>query len=298
MPSFSVFSPSTPTLILSTPLTHTTGGDARIKVIGVGGGGGNAVNRMVNSGLQVRGEKREGTNKTPPIATTNKIDGEIRKKSKNSRNLDLFSSSSFSLKHTLSPQGVEFWAVNTDAQALESSSCLNKLQLGAELTRGLGTGGDPSLGAAAAQESAADVARAVAGADLVFITAGMGGGTGTGAAPSVAKAAKEAGALTVSEKKRERGRGRELELFSRRRRSPTLSRGKKNAFFFPLTFSPPNHFFPNSKIIKGRRRHLPLLLRGPPPRRGRRRRGRDAPQGGRHPDRHPQRPVSLERKRE
>ena len=127
-----------------------------------------------------------------------------------------------------SSQGVEFWAVNTDAQALESSSCLNKLQLGAELTRGLGTGGDPSLGAAAAQESAADVARAVAGADLVFITAGMGGGTGTGAAPSVAKAAKEAGALTVSreEETEEGGRESKKKTFFPARRStpPRLSR--------------------------------------------------------------------------
>lgn len=95
------------------------------------------------------------------------------------------------------PQGVEFWAINTDAQALESSPVLNKLQAGAELTRGLGTGGNPALGEQAALESAADIAAAVSGADLVFITAGMGGGTGTGAAPVVAKAAREAGALTV-----------------------------------------------------------------------------------------------------
>ena len=122
--------------------------------------------------------------------------GEIRKEKKTRPRPPLLTSP-FKKKTSRQIQGVEFWAVNTDAQALESSSCLNKLQLGAELTRGLGTGGDPSLGAAAAQESAADVARAVAGADLVFITAGMGGGTGTGAAPAVAKAAKEAGALTV-----------------------------------------------------------------------------------------------------
>ena len=121
--------------------------------------------------------------------------GEIRKEKKTRPRPPLLTSP-FKKKTSRQIQGVEFWAVNTDAQALESSSCLNKLQLGAELTRGLGTGGDPSLGAAAAQESAADVARAVAGADLVFITAGMGGGTGTGAAPAVAKAAKEAGALT------------------------------------------------------------------------------------------------------
>lgn len=154
---------------------------------------------MVNSGLQVRRRReRERTQRTRRSITTRvfSFDGRNSKRKKNSTST---SPPHLSLQKKTSRQiqGVEFWAVNTDAQALESSSCLNKLQLGAELTRGLGTGGDPSLGAAAAQESAADVARAVAGADLVFITAGMGGGTGTGAAPAVAKAAKEAGALTV-----------------------------------------------------------------------------------------------------
>ncbi|KAK9832630.1 hypothetical protein WJX81_005603 [Elliptochloris bilobata] len=121
------------------------GGDARIKVIGVGGGGNNAVNRMISSGLQ----------------------------------------------------GVEFWAANTDAQALENSQALNKVQMGSELTRGLGTGGKPSLGEEAAVESHDALAAAVNNADMVFITAGMGGGTGTGAAPVVAKLAKEKGILTV-----------------------------------------------------------------------------------------------------
>ncbi|KAL6781472.1 FTSZ1 [Auxenochlorella protothecoides x Auxenochlorella symbiontica] len=121
------------------------GGDARIKVIGVGGGGGNAVNRMISSGLQ----------------------------------------------------GVEFWAVNTDAQALESHQALNKLQIGTTLTRGLGTGGKPELGEEAAQESHQELASAVQGADMVFITAGMGGGTGTGAAPVVARLSKDLGVLTV-----------------------------------------------------------------------------------------------------
>ena len=161
---------------------------------------------MVNSGLQVRRRRRrerererERTQRTRRSITTRvfSFDGRNSKRKKNSTSTSPPHLSLQKKKTSRQIQGVEFWAVNTDAQALESSSCLNKLQLGAELTRGLGTGGDPSLGAAAAQESAADVARAVAGADLVFITAGMGGGTGTGAAPAVAKAAKEAGALTV-----------------------------------------------------------------------------------------------------
>jgi cell division protein FtsZ len=118
---------------------------AKIKVIGVGGGGCNAVNRMIDSGLA----------------------------------------------------GIEFWAVNTDAQALTYSSTMNAMQLGQKLTRGLGAGGNPSIGQKAAEESRDEIFQAVEGSDLVFITAGMGGGTGTGAAPVVAEAAKEAGALTV-----------------------------------------------------------------------------------------------------
>ncbi|KAL4854507.1 Cell division protein FtsZ 1 [Chlorella vulgaris] len=122
-----------------------SGGDAAIKVIGCGGGGGNAVNRMISSGLS----------------------------------------------------GVEFWAVNTDAQALENHQALNKLQIGTQLTRGLGTGGKPELGEEAAQESHQEIGTAVQGADMVFITAGMGGGTGTGAAPVVARLSKDLGVLTV-----------------------------------------------------------------------------------------------------
>jgi cell division protein FtsZ len=118
---------------------------ARIKVIGVGGGGCNAVNRMIDSGLA----------------------------------------------------GIEFWTVNTDAQALTYSSTTNAMQLGQKLTRGLGAGGNPSIGQKAAEESRDEIFQAVEGSDLVFITAGMGGGTGTGAAPIVAECAKEAGALTV-----------------------------------------------------------------------------------------------------
>merc|ERR1712159_81250 len=118
---------------------------ARIKVIGVGGGGGNAVNRMVQSGLK----------------------------------------------------GVEFWAMNTDIQALEQPQASKKLQIGKELTRGLGTGGNSELGEKAADESQDAIVNAVIDTDMVFITAGMGGGTGSGAAPVVAGIAKSAGSLTV-----------------------------------------------------------------------------------------------------
>ncbi|PPD80418.1 hypothetical protein GOBAR_DD22652 [Gossypium barbadense] len=118
---------------------------AKIKVVGVGGSGNNAVNRMIGSGLQ----------------------------------------------------GVDFYAVNTDSQALLQSSAENPLQIGELLTRGLGTGGNPLLGEQAAEESADAIANALKGSDLVFITAGMGGGTGSGAAPVVAQIAKEAGYLTV-----------------------------------------------------------------------------------------------------
>ncbi|WP_018921335.1 cell division protein FtsZ [Salsuginibacillus kocurii] len=118
---------------------------AQIKVIGVGGGGSNAVNRMIENGLQ----------------------------------------------------GVEFIAVNTDAQALQLSEAETKLQLGGKLTRGLGAGADPEIGKKAAEESKEQLEEALTGADMVFITAGMGGGTGTGAAPVIAEVAKEIGALTV-----------------------------------------------------------------------------------------------------
>ncbi|XP_077221611.1 cell division protein FtsZ homolog 1, chloroplastic-like isoform X2 [Tasmannia lanceolata] len=118
---------------------------ARIKVVGVGGGGNNAVNRMIGSGLQ----------------------------------------------------GVEFYAINTDSQALLNSAATNPLQIGELLTRGLGTGGNPLLGEQAAEESKEVIASALKDSDLVFITAGMGGGTGSGAAPVVAQIAKEAGYLTV-----------------------------------------------------------------------------------------------------
>lgn len=120
-------------------------GTATIKVIGVGGGGGNAVNRMIASNVL----------------------------------------------------GVEFWSINTDAQSLAQSASPERLQMGQKLTRGLGAGGNPAIGQKAAEESREEIAAALEGSDLVFITAGMGGGTGTGATPIVAELAKEAGALTV-----------------------------------------------------------------------------------------------------
>lgn len=119
---------------------------AVIKVVGIGGGGTNAVNRMVDAGLK----------------------------------------------------GVEFIAVNTDAQALLMSDADQKVHIGADITRGLGAGSDPQIGIAAAEESREDIKGALQGADMVFVTAGKGGGTGTGAAPIVAEIAKEdIGALTV-----------------------------------------------------------------------------------------------------
>jgi cell division protein FtsZ len=119
--------------------------NARMKVVGIGGGGGNAVNRMIEEQLV----------------------------------------------------GVEFISVNTDAQALLSSKSDVKIQIGKKLTRGLGAGARPEIGRQAIEENREDVLKALQGADLVFVTCGMGGGTGTGAAPIVAQLAKEAGALTV-----------------------------------------------------------------------------------------------------
>ena len=119
--------------------------NAKIEVIGVGGGGSNAVNRMINSDLE----------------------------------------------------GVSFRVLNTDAQALLQSSADCRVQLGQNLTRGLGAGGNPSIGQKAAEESKDELQQALEGSDLVFIAAGMGGGTGTGAAPVVAEVAKQSGALPV-----------------------------------------------------------------------------------------------------
>jgi cell division protein FtsZ len=118
---------------------------ATIKVIGVGGGGNNAVNRMIEHGVR----------------------------------------------------GVEFIAVNTDAQALNLSKAETRMQIGGKLTRGLGAGANPEVGKKAAEESREQIEEALSGADMVFVTAGMGGGTGTGAAPVIAEIAKSIGALTV-----------------------------------------------------------------------------------------------------
>ena len=120
---------------------------ARIKVIGIGGGGGNALNSMINMGAI---------------------------------------------------NGVDFIAVNTDAQVLLTNLAETKLQIGENLTKGLGSGGNPEIGNQAAEESREEIKQALADADMVFITAGMGGGTGTGAAPVVAEISKELGALTVA----------------------------------------------------------------------------------------------------
>jgi cell division protein FtsZ len=118
---------------------------ANIRVIGVGGGGNNAINRMIEAGLK----------------------------------------------------GVEFIAVNTDAQSLYLSKAEKKIQVGEKLTKGLGAGADPDVGKKAAEETADEIKRALQGADMVFVTAGMGGGTGTGGAPVIARISREIGALTV-----------------------------------------------------------------------------------------------------
>ncbi len=118
---------------------------AKIKVIGVGGGGNNAVNRMIDHGVR----------------------------------------------------GVDFIALNTDRQSLQASRAEFKLQLGEKITKGLGAGANPDIGAKAAEENRNEIAEAIKGSDMIFITAGMGGGTGTGAAPVVAEIAKEMGILTV-----------------------------------------------------------------------------------------------------
>lgn len=127
------------------PETNIGEGIAKIKVIGVGGGGGNAINRMVLENVK----------------------------------------------------GVEFITVNTDKQAMNLSRASEKIQIGEKLTKGLGAGANPDIGAQAAEESREEIAEMLKGADMVFVTAGMGGGTGTGAAPIIAQIAKEMGILTV-----------------------------------------------------------------------------------------------------
>ena len=126
-------------------LGYMMDGTATIKVVGVGGAGNNAVNRMIESGIR----------------------------------------------------NVEFISVNTDRQALQLSKANSKIQIGEKLTRGLGAGANPDIGAQAAEESKSEIEEVLKGADMVFVTAGMGGGTGTGAAPIVAGTAKEMGILTI-----------------------------------------------------------------------------------------------------
>src|SRR3989344_2463262 len=120
---------------------------AKIRVIGIGGGGSNAINSMITGS---------------------------------------------------SIHGVDFVSINTDAQALLLNPATTKVQIGENMTKGLGSGGDPEIGRQAAEESAEKLKDMIEGSDMVFLTAGMGGGTGTGATPTVAKVAKEVGALTVA----------------------------------------------------------------------------------------------------
>jgi cell division protein FtsZ len=142
---------------------------AAIKVVGVGGGGSNAVNRMITAGLR----------------------------------------------------GVEFIAINTDAQALALSNADRKIHIGGKVTRGLGAGGDPEIGRQAAEESREELVEALEGADMVFVTAGMGGGTGTGGAPIVAQIGRELGALTIGVVTRPFG-------FEGRRRAAAADEGVRN----------------------------------------------------------------------
>ena len=127
-------------------MDESNGFSAKLKVVGIGGGGCNAINNMVEAGLQ----------------------------------------------------GVEFMAVNTDIQSLNANKASVKIQIGTKLTRGLGAGANPEVGRQAALEDAEQIAEALKGADMVFITCGLGGGTGTGASPVVAEVSKELGALTVA----------------------------------------------------------------------------------------------------
>jgi len=148
---------------------------AQIRVVGVGGGGNNAVNRMIDAGLR----------------------------------------------------GVEFIAINTDKQALYLSKANTKIQIGDKLTKGLGAGANPEIGEKAANESRDEIAQAIKGADMVFVTAGMGGGTGTGAAPVVAEIAKEMGILTV-------GVVTKPFMFEGRKRMQHAERGIEVVYYYVL----------------------------------------------------------------
>ncbi len=164
----------------------------RIIVIGVGGGGSNAVNRMIENDVQgvefvvVSGMEGFGFGNEFTYAPRIIVIG-VGGGGSNAVNRMIEND----------VQGVEFVVVNTDAQALNLAIADRKFQIGRDLTRGLGAGGNPEVGKHAAEENLSEIKELVKGADMVFITCGMGGGTGTGAAPVIAKAAKESGALTV-----------------------------------------------------------------------------------------------------
>jgi cell division protein FtsZ len=168
---------------------------ASIKVVGVGGAGGNAVNRMICSNLR----------------------------------------------------GVEFIAVNTDKQALTMNQAPSKIQIGSELTRGLGAGGNPEVGRKALEESREKILAVLAGADMIFITAGMGGGTGTGAAPVIAQMAREMGILTV-------GVVTKPFLFEGGNRQNTASRGIKSLKEVVDTLI----VVPNQKLLAITDRNMPF----------------------------------------
>ncbi|KZV36201.1 plastid-dividing ring protein [Dorcoceras hygrometricum] len=159
---------------------------AKIKVIGVGGGGNNAVNRMIGSGLQVKACSFSSWRLLVWVRC-----------SSSGLQMRAFELDLMAIFVGVSSCGVDFFAINTDVQALLQSTAKTPIQIGELLTRGLGTGGNPLLGEQAAEESKEVIANALKGSDMVFITAGMGGGTGSGAAPVVAKIAKDAGYLTV-----------------------------------------------------------------------------------------------------
>ncbi len=169
---------------------------AKIIVIGVGGAGGAAVNRMIESGVH----------------------------------------------------GVDFIVVNTDAQALHHSLAPNKIHIGKDETRGLGAGADPEVGRKAAEESKAEIAKALEGADMIFVTLGAGGGTGSGAGPIVAELAKESGALVVGFATKPFA----FERVKRRRNSEIAIDGLRNSVDTLITI-------PNDRLLQTIDRHTPLL---------------------------------------
>ena len=177
---------NTQTRLFSAIVAEGSGSPCRIKVLGVGGGGGNAVNRMI--------EASEGRFISTMDTHSNIVSLPFVSLFLWFYVLSLYAHFKWFL---LGPQGVDMWVVNTDAQALAKSPIRNKLNIGAVLSRGLGAGGNPSIGQQAALESKDEIIDMVQDTDLVFVTAGMGGGTGSGAAPIIAECAKASGALTI-----------------------------------------------------------------------------------------------------